>query len=180
MKSLKIGTILLIICFVCTLSLLGVYMLTKQNINENYKNEMNITLAKLVPEANEFEDVTDNYDISGDTLVGEIFIAKENDNKICTVIITYPKGYAGPVQVLTAINSNGKILAVEVGSNKETKGIGTKVMETSYLLQFNEKDASTVLEANLDIDTISGATISSETVIDGVNEATDFYLKNIV
>ena len=62
-----------------------------------------------------------------------------------------------PVTVTVA---GGKVSAVEVGENNETKGIGTQAIETLPEL---------IVAANgTDVDVVSGATITSDAILSGV------------
>lgn len=68
-------------------------------------------------------------------------------------------GKEGPVPVTVSI-SGGKIASVEVGDNTETAGIGTLAIE--------ELPAQIVATNSADVDTISGATITSDAILSGV------------
>ena len=68
-------------------------------------------------------------------------------------------GKDGPVPVTVTV-AGGKVSAVEVGENNETKGIGTQAIETLPEL---------IVAANgTDVDVVSGATITSDAILSGV------------
>lgn len=69
-------------------------------------------------------------------------------------------GYHGELSVTTEIAKDGKITGITVGENTETEGIGTVAIE---------KIPGRIIEAqSLDIDTVSGATVTSEAIIHAV------------
>lgn len=82
-------------------------------------------------------------------------------------------GYGGPVLVELALDEAGAISALTVGAERflETQGIGSKVKEEAFAQQFIGKKPPLTLN---DIDAVSGATISSQAVVDAVNAAYAF------
>lgn len=89
------------------------------------------------------------------------------------------KGYKGPVWVDVAFDTAGNILSLSVGNEKfqETQGVGTQVLEKSFTDQFIGKKAPLAPE---DVDIITGATVSSNAVINAVNKAYDKYISSDV
>ena len=71
-------------------------------------------------------------------------------------------GMGGDVPV-TVSYEDGRITAVTVGENKETPGIGDKAVETI--------PARIVEEQSLMVDTVAGATITSEAILAAVEAA---------
>lgn len=87
------------------------------------------------------------------------------------------KGYNGPVPVHLAFGPQGQILALNIPGNDETAGIGQKVSEDSFKEQFIGHPAKIRFTMNpaedgeVQVDAISGATISSAAVMQGINHA---------
>lgn len=86
-----------------------------------------------------------------------------------------PKGFGGKINMLVAINPDGEIIKIKILDMSETAGIGTKVDTDYYLEQYAGKKQGVAANAGSDnsIDTISGATISSKAVLNGINAALD-------
>lgn len=82
------------------------------------------------------------------------------------------KGFAGPVFVEITLDENGSILSLKIGDDDfaETAGFGAQALETEFIEQFIGKTPKLALE---DIDAISGATITSEAVVNAINKAYD-------
>ena len=81
------------------------------------------------------------------------------------------KGYAGEFDVSVGILADGTIEGIRIGetSFQETEGLGTRVLEKSFRDQFIGKQGP--LAYGEGIDAVSGATITSNAVLDAVNEA---------
>lgn len=72
-----------------------------------------------------------------------------------------------------AINPDGTVKLVEIMEYNESYGY--EVKETSWLQQFIGKTASSPIKLNKDIQGISGATLSSKHLADGVKRVMTFY-----
>ncbi len=80
-------------------------------------------------------------------------------------------GFAGPVAVAVKFAAdNATIEAIKIGDDKfsETDGLGGEALKPEFAAQFIGKKAPLTLK---DIDVIAGATITSEAVVDAINEA---------
>ena len=81
-----------------------------------------------------------------------------------------PEGFGGPVFVEVTFDENSNITALKIGDDNfaETPGIGDVVLEDDFIKQFIGKAAPIDIK---DIDAASGATVTTQAVIDGINEA---------
>ena len=79
------------------------------------------------------------------------------------------QGLMGPVFVKITVE-NDAIAAIEIGDDQfaETEGLGSKALEDDFKAQFIGKSLPIALE---DIDAISGATVTSQAVVDAINAA---------
>ena len=88
------------------------------------------------------------------------------------------RGYGGAVPSLVAITIDNKVMRVLPLDNDETPGLGKKIADAGFVGQFADLDATqeiTVKPNETDkvlIDSIAGATISSNAVARSVNQAT--------
>ena len=83
--------------------------------------------------------------------------------------VSETNGYGGPVEVTVGMNPAGSILGISVGGINfaETAGLGTKAREPAFTDQFIGRRAPLTLRVN--VDAVSGATITSRAVVDAVN-----------
>lgn len=87
------------------------------------------------------------------------------------VLYVTGKGRNGDMQVQVGVGHSGQVAGVFIDPNmhKETEGLGDLVEESYFWGQFIGKSGSFAIGDN--IDAVSGATITSETVVDCVNRA---------
>lgn len=91
---------------------------------------------------------------------------------------TAKDGFAGPVAIAVTFDENGKITFLHVGDDqfKETKGYGLAALEAEFKDQFIGKlPPLRILKADEEksdatIDAIAGATITTNAVLDAINE----------
>ncbi len=98
------------------------------------------------------------------------------------VFKTSARGYGGPIPITAGFDTTGKIIGVYIGGTnegfKETPGLGSKVREKSFLNQFVGKIATQISlrKEGGEIDAVSGATISSRAVCEGVKKGLEMHL----
>lgn len=90
-----------------------------------------------------------------------------------TVFKLKVKGYKDGTSFMVALADDGKIIDYVVISNGDTQGIGTKVAEDSFRKTLIDKNAQDKIDA------ISGATKTSQPVIDGIAEAGKYLSENL-
>lgn len=104
---------------------------------------------------------------------------KKSDGTVAFEIIT--NGYAkGGLDMLVAMNGDGSVKAISVVSLSETPGLGTKVQDSGFLAQFENKSTQlTVVKrapsSDAEIQAVTGATRSSNGVTAAVNIALEVY-----
>jgi len=84
------------------------------------------------------------------------------------------KGYGGDVEVVVGVDANGVITGITVGGANfaETAGLGAKAKEPGFTEQFKGLEAPLTLKGN--VDSITGASITSGAVVNGVNAVLDY------
>ena len=83
------------------------------------------------------------------------------------VQLTTKDGYAGGIVMVVGITLDGTVNGYSVTAHAETSGLGTKAFDPAYADQFKGIPASSVSS----VATISGATLTSTAVINGINAA---------
>lgn len=90
-----------------------------------------------------------------------------------------PSGFGGAITMMVGINHYGKVTGISIISHAETPGLGAvAAAENDKGVSFREQfigliSGITIGEGNNQIDSLSGATISSQAIVDGVNAALD-------
>ncbi|HHX73626.1 MAG TPA: FMN-binding protein [Firmicutes bacterium] len=158
-EILRLGLILMVICAVSAGALAYTNQVTSEIIEKRLYEEKIALLQELFPTVDTFEDkeadgrtATIGYDADGN-LVGILAEGKTN-------------GYGGEIRFNLGIDGEGKLVSLTIVSHSETAGLGSKIEEESYRNQFLGK----TLADSFDVDNISGATISSVAVENGVKK----------
>lgn len=183
---IKLGLVLLIICAISAF-ILGVTNDYTQGIIQARAHEENVAAIKvLLPEAEEFELVED-ANVTGVTDIVEVYQGTKNGEVIGYTVKSNPQGYAGRVDILIGISIDGIITGAKVGDNTETPGLGTRIADAAFINQFLDKATTNEFQVTKDpqrendIETVTGATVSSEAVARGINRSTQLFeevLKN--
>jgi electron transport complex protein RnfG len=93
------------------------------------------------------------------------YTAYDNQNKLTGFIIkSAERGYSSIIEAVAGLNLDLKITDIKILSQRETPGLGAKIKEASFLDQFKGKNADSLNE----VDSITGATISSTTLINSL------------
>ncbi len=81
------------------------------------------------------------------------------------------QGFAGPVEVMVGMDKAGTLTGISVGGSAfaETAGLGSLAKEPAFTGQFAGKAVPVTLGNG--VDAISGATITSKAVVEGINIA---------
>ncbi|HEX7320559.1 MAG TPA: FMN-binding protein [bacterium] len=99
-------------------------------------------------------------------------------NPVGIVFRLFPKGYAGKIPVTAGIDLAGIITGITIAGQgeilKETRGLGSRILEPWFAEQFKGKSEYQVKlkKDGGDIDAITGATVSSRAVCNGINKGT--------
>lgn len=180
---IKMGLILLVFTAVSATVLGVTNSATEGIIKERLHAENIAAIAALLPEAEEFELV--EREVHQDrNLIVEIYEGSTAGEVVGYTVKTNPNGYGGRVEVLTGINMEGSITGVKIGTQSETPGLGTKVTEPVFLNQFVGRGTAENFIATKGgetgdqyINAITGATVSTNAVTEGVNVARSVFVE---
>ena len=86
------------------------------------------------------------------------------------VIETVTAGYAGDIRMLVGVSNEGKVVGIVVRELHETRGLGTRALtDTDFLAQLLCTSGEAAV--GVDVDAISGATVTSKAIVRSVNSA---------
>ncbi len=81
------------------------------------------------------------------------------------------EGYSGPIKVAGVIDLNYRVVATTIIKQTENPGLGDRITAPQFLNQFAGISAEELhLSPYGEIDAITGATISSQAVVDAIRE----------
>jgi electron transport complex protein RnfG len=170
-QSIKMISSLCLIAVISAIVLAKVYMITLPAITANEKEATERAIYKVVDTAASYKESK-----SGET---DIFKCYDKDNKLCGLaFIAEGVGYQDIIKVMVGVSTDfNKILAIEVIENSETPGLGNRIVTPWFENQFQNlslQDKITVVKETpskgSEIQAITGATISSQAVVDIINK----------
>lgn len=103
-----------------------------------------------------FSDAREFVEIIKDTL----WYALKDADTIGIVFVGFTQGYLDCIEFVVGVGTDAKISGVEILYSSETEGIGEAIREKEFLDKFKEGSA----------EAITGATVSSQVIIDAIEE----------
>ena len=139
--------------------------------------------AQELADSAQIEQVLTDAGISGAD-VEELMAAKDASGALLGYVITVTdhEGYGGDIQFSMGITNEGTLNGISLLSISETAGLGMRAGEV-LVPQFADKNVSkftytkTGATADSEIDAISGATITTNAVVNGVNAGLAYFDK---
>ena len=183
-KIIKNTLILAAITVVSGLVLGAAYEVTKGPIAQTQAKQKQEACQAVYPEADSFEAMDVDQKAAKEAIkkmgtnatVDEVYSAVMDGSEAGYVItVTDKDGYGGDIQITVGIMSDGTVNGISFLSISETAGLGMNATKDEFKDQFKEKQADafevtkTGASKENEINAISGATITSNAVTQGVN-----------
>lgn len=161
--------VLVAICLVITFALAYVNSITAPIIAQNSARAADAARAELLPAAESFEQYTGDLlvRVPDKVFVTDCYVA----DGVGMVVTVKTASFGGLLTEMVGIDSTGAITGVKVTAHADTKGLGTKAHDSSYLAQYQgltELANAENIKGDSALTSISGATISSNGVYQGV------------
>ena len=130
------------------------YSLTEEQIKRQQHEQFLAYLSEMFPAMDDFEYENDIYTLySNGDLEGYAYVAST-------------PGYSGDINIMVGLADKETVKGILIISQTETPGIGTRITETPFTSQF---EGLAIDQVESEIDTLTGATISSKAVIEAVS-----------
>ena len=190
MKSIiKDSLILCVITLVAGLLLGFVYDITKEPIAKEQARAKKEACKEVFANASDFVAPTTSIDTAkiikdaGYTAsVSEVLVAvDDNKNVLGYVMTAVSSGYGGDIEFTVGIQKDGTVNGISILTISETPGLGMKAKDSKFYGQYANKKvpAFTYVKgdatATHEISAISGATITTNAMKQGVNSALAVY-----
>jgi Na+-translocating ferredoxin:NAD+ oxidoreductase subunit G len=183
-ENLKLGLNLFIITAVAGLLLGFGYTITKEPIAQQQIKTKNTAMKNILPSAENFEVVETTLEET--SIIKEINKGTKGSDVAGYAIKVAPKGYSGAIQMMVGISTEGKVTGISILQHAETPGLGANATKESWNGQYKDKSIDkpfTVVKKapanDYEISSITGSTITSKAITDGVNEAVKYYNDNL-
>jgi electron transport complex protein RnfG len=167
-----------------------VYHFTHDAIVESEYQALLLALNSIIPEDSHDNDIVeDTRNLPANKTLGlkkdSLIYRARNKGEIFAVAfpVTAPDGYSGPINLLLAIDRQGKILGVRVVSHLETPGLGDRIesRRSNWLQQFPGKTLDNPSNENWKVkkdggifDQFTGATITPRKIVTAIHKALIF------
>ena len=180
-KAIHLGGTLLAVTAITGIILGVVEHYTSQAIKQVELAAKNEAFKNVMPIAQTFEAMNK----ADDDFVIDIVRAKDGSEVVGWCMTVETKSYGGPLQFIAGITKDGTVKAINILSHSDTPGLGARSTEPEFYGQFTDKTQLPLkvvkgTASNPDeIAAISGATITSTAVTDGVNAAVNYWSKNL-
>ena len=198
MKNIIRDTIKITLITLISGILLGfVFQVTKDPIAKAQEDAKQRAYKQVFVQAASFEEDSSfdkkeaaaflNEQKMSDSQIDLLVKALDKDKKVIgyVVNVTNHKAYGGDISYTIGVKADGTLNDYEILSISETAGLGMKAKEDKFKSQFHnvKADHFTVTKqkagSESEIEAISGATITSKAVTNGVNAGIS-YVKNIL
>jgi electron transport complex protein RnfG len=158
------------IAIVAAVLLAGTNVITKDRIAEQALLTQHASRIAALPGVSAFEEMTGEEAEGIDNCYAGL---DANGSVMGYVVQTTVKGYGGEIEVMVGVDAQGTITGLAAGGSNfsETAGVGTRVQEEAFSSTFIGLTATPVAGDN--VETLSGATVSSRAVIGGAAVAYD-------
>lgn len=127
-------------------------------------------------------------DLLGTAEKTPVYRARQSGQPVAAVLSVFaPDGYVGQIKLLVSVNYAGEIIAVRAVQHSETPGLGDAIdtEKSTWITQFIGRsltpDADLIWRVRRDggeIDQITGATVTSRTVVKAVRDALHYFDAN--
>lgn len=185
-ETLKLGFTLLLITAISGAVLATTNSFTGPIIEEIRREGSFGALMEIFPDADDFQPVEDSQleeIIASNEAITEVNHALEGETVIGYAFKVVTGGYGGDVVTMVGIHEDGKVAGIKVVENSETPNLGTLIEEEDFTSSFKEKTTEEELtpvdnpSAENEVQMISGATVSTQAVVKGVNIVREMYLE---
>ncbi|MBR2187945.1 MAG: RnfABCDGE type electron transport complex subunit G [Eubacterium sp.] len=186
------NTVFLLVLTLILGAILGsVYFVTKEPIAKQDKIKHDAALEDVFKDAAEFQEVEITEDLAQElrNSLDGAGLAKQTVDEVNSALdasgaelgnvysVTSSEGYGGDIKFTVGIDNDGTILGISYLSIEETAGLGMRATTDDFKAQFTGKQvpeikySKTGASADDEIDALSGSTVTTNAVVNGVNAA---------
>lgn len=170
-EMLKITISLVIIFVVAGILMAAVFAKTEPAKLKAQKKEKEEALKLLIPDA---DSIKEAGKWSPYNKRAEYYEAKKGSENAGYIVSTYGKGYSSYISILVALDPAMKVRKINILEHAETPGLGDEIEQDYFKKRLEGKSLEQLevvkTEGTDKVQAISGATISSRAVTNGVKE----------
>ncbi|SHE67918.1 RnfABCDGE type electron transport complex subunit G [Alkalibacter saccharofermentans] len=186
----RLSLVLFIISGIAALLLGATNYVTKDVIAEQIRLENEKARMEVLGDAEEFQQLDEDLisaaaqSLGFDNLevIEEVYEGISAGQAVGYTFKSVPRAYGGEITVLTGISIDGTVTGMRIVSHTETPGLGAKATDGSFMAQFENQSATSPLQViksgtpgQNEISAITGATITTEAIAQGVNYSIEMF-----
>lgn len=165
--QIKILTPLVLVLVATGGVIFGVHRFTDLDTARAGAEEDRRLLAQVMPQASISSEAP--YRVTGALSITAGYTDAGDLVGYCVEVQSY--GFGGIITMVVGVDLDGKVTGVAVTSHSETKGVGTSAMTDEALERYVGRSGTLRTSGENSVDTVSGATATSEAITAGVNRA---------
>jgi H+/Na+-translocating ferredoxin:NAD+ oxidoreductase subunit G len=184
---------LLIISMLCVITLFVVNEITKDKIKVNKQKAALAIINEVLPLEYDNDLFNDKIELAVPTNISNtgnisVYRARLSNQPVAVSMMPITtKGYSGTISLVVGIRYDGTLIGVRILQHKETEGFGDQAHQdkTDWLQGFNNRSIAILSEDQWAIkkddgefDQLSGATITSRSIINIIYQTLEYYLEN--
>lgn len=181
-ERVRLGFTLMAIAAAVGLVLGAVERITAGPIAQVQESRRQEALRQALPEAESFAPADVPSGLPSDRVLG-VERGFRGGEAVGYAITVSSKGYGGSMVMVVGLSLDGTVKGIRVLSHSETPGLGSKAAEAAFASQFEGKRVEVFKlvksspSSEGEVQAVSGATISSRAVLEGVNLALEVFRK---
>jgi len=164
-KKMVVVLLKLVVLSVVAATILGaVYIPTQEQLKIYQQQQKELALVDVMPLADHFDPVRSGEDII-------FYQALDADNNLVGYCFFHDQsGSQSVITLAGGVDTDYKVTGIKIMSHAETPGLGAKIVEAAFTDQFKGVPQSELMLSKNGgaIDAITGASVSSQAVIDGI------------
>jgi len=181
-EVVKPGLVLLVVTFVAALCLGFVHELTKEPIARQLYLAMNASMSAVLPEADTYIPV--DFEPTSGSPVFNVTRGEVNGATVGYIVGAGKPGYSGVIDVLVGINMEGIIQGITILRHTETPGLGANaalpVFTDQFIGGYGAMRTTRSAEPGVhEVTIITASTITTDSIVDAVNAALDYFEENL-
>ena len=193
-SPLRTASILGLVAALASAALGGMYLLTREPIEQAQRSARLATILALIPEGSCDNDVlNDHVDVLAEASLGapgplRIYRARSLGKPSVAVLpVVAPDGYSGEIAMLVGIRWSGELTGVRVIAHRETPGLGDwiEAEKSDWILGFNGRSLHNTPAQDWNVrrdggkfDQFAGATLTPRAVVRAVHRALEYFSAN--
>ena len=141
-------------------------------------------IKEMFPLATHTEDLS--FSFSENTSLHKIEEVFSQEDSIGYIFHSAPEGFSGPITIRVGVSKEGAVEKIQILSHTETPGLGSNVEKDYFLNQFHKLSLENPLKIaehspkqSMEIEGITGATITTDGFITAINEIRLFFQEKL-